>query len=346
MGLNLLTRGRSAFSAAASISACALLAACSTQSSTPTVPVATRQAQRAHQRTGSNPIQHVVVIVQENRTVDNIFNGFPGADTAQSGIDAQGHQHQLRSISFATTCGPSHSHGQFVTEFNNGANNGWAQASVGCSGSSSLPDGVYAFVNRAETAAYWNAASNYALADEVLQTNEGPSFPAHQYRIAGQAGGHGTDAPWGFAENGGGSSSGIQIPGEEDETMPDGGAHGCGANPNISVVQINMTSSYPGIEGNPLYPCKDYQTVFDLAMAQSPPLTWKYYAHKTGNLWSGPDAVAHLWQAGLHATVPETTVLSDIAAGKLANIVFVTPAPKTSDHPHSGVVPPKAGPKW
>ncbi|MGD0832350.1 MAG: putative Ig domain-containing protein, partial [Terracidiphilus sp.] len=33
-----------------------------------------------------NPIQHIVVIMQENRTFDNLFNGFPGADTAQSGM--------------------------------------------------------------------------------------------------------------------------------------------------------------------------------------------------------------------------------------------------------------------
>ncbi len=33
-----------------------------------------------------SPIQHIVVIMQENRSFDNLFNGFPGADTAQSGM--------------------------------------------------------------------------------------------------------------------------------------------------------------------------------------------------------------------------------------------------------------------
>ncbi|MBV8149005.1 MAG: hypothetical protein JO092_07925, partial [Candidatus Eremiobacteraeota bacterium] len=32
-------------------------------------------------RSASMPISHVVIIVQENRTVDNLFNGFPNADT-------------------------------------------------------------------------------------------------------------------------------------------------------------------------------------------------------------------------------------------------------------------------
>ncbi len=34
-----------------------------------------------------SPIQHIVVIMQENRSFDNLFNGFPGADTAQSGMN-------------------------------------------------------------------------------------------------------------------------------------------------------------------------------------------------------------------------------------------------------------------
>src|SRR3984957_9023823 len=33
-----------------------------------------------------SPIDHIVIIMQENRTFDNLFNGFPGADSVQSGI--------------------------------------------------------------------------------------------------------------------------------------------------------------------------------------------------------------------------------------------------------------------
>ena len=36
----------------------------------------------------TTPIQHIVVIMQENRSFDNLFNGFPGADTVQSGMSA------------------------------------------------------------------------------------------------------------------------------------------------------------------------------------------------------------------------------------------------------------------
>ena len=34
-----------------------------------------------------SPIQHIVVIMQENRSFDNLFNGYPGADTVQGGMN-------------------------------------------------------------------------------------------------------------------------------------------------------------------------------------------------------------------------------------------------------------------
>ncbi len=39
----------------------------------------------------------MVVIVQENRTVDNLFNGFPGADTVKMGQNLQGQTIELRA---------------------------------------------------------------------------------------------------------------------------------------------------------------------------------------------------------------------------------------------------------
>jgi len=36
------------------------------------------------------PIQQVVVIVQENRTPDNLFHGLPNADIANTGLKFQG----------------------------------------------------------------------------------------------------------------------------------------------------------------------------------------------------------------------------------------------------------------
>jgi phospholipase C len=350
MGLN----ARVSFALSATLTGAAALsfAGCSVQNGSSSTPAAlTQTQQRFHQRSASGLIQHVVVIVQENRSLDMVFNGFPGANTSRTGFDSHGHMHTLQPISFATECDASHSHHQFVVEFNNGGNNGWNLARAGCQPGFSLPDGVFAYVQSSDTASYWQAASNYALADEVFQTNEGPSLPAHQFLIAGQSGGHGSDAPWALAENGGSSSSRAgtdQNAGQamfDDEAGSDGSNDGCGGNPKVTVKQINLTTNFPGTEGNPVQACKEYQTIFDEAMNVG--LTWKYYAHHAGNLWSGPDAVQHLWNnPAWRAVTPETQVLTDISNHQLANIVYVTPSAANSDHPHTFATSPYSGPAW
>src|SRR5579883_1012816 len=65
-----------------------LLAACNSSSSLPQ-PIATP----------SHPIQHVVILLQENRSFNNLFRGFPGADTASSG--------KCQRTQYATWCPPS-----------------------------------------------------------------------------------------------------------------------------------------------------------------------------------------------------------------------------------------------
>ena len=47
-------------------------------------------ALRALDGTGAGKIKHVVFIVQENRSFDNVFMNYPGADTVTSGKDFNG----------------------------------------------------------------------------------------------------------------------------------------------------------------------------------------------------------------------------------------------------------------
>jgi len=45
-------------------------------------------------------IRHIVWIMQENRSFDNLFQGYPGADTRSSGEDSQGRVVPLAPIAF------------------------------------------------------------------------------------------------------------------------------------------------------------------------------------------------------------------------------------------------------
>ena len=49
------------------------------------------------------PIQHVVIIFQENRTPDYLFQGIPGADIAKTAADWYGERVPLHEVSLGRT---------------------------------------------------------------------------------------------------------------------------------------------------------------------------------------------------------------------------------------------------
>src|ERR1700689_4167347 len=53
-------------------------------------------------------IQHVVIIVQENRSFDNLFHAFPNADTASSGLRSNGETVPLYSLPLSAPGGYGH----------------------------------------------------------------------------------------------------------------------------------------------------------------------------------------------------------------------------------------------
>src|ERR1700689_2787651 len=68
----------------------------------------------------SSKIQHVVIIFQENRSTDNLFHDFPGADTVDSGRDARGGAVRLRPVGLTAPYDLSHTHAGFLAEYANG----------------------------------------------------------------------------------------------------------------------------------------------------------------------------------------------------------------------------------
>ena len=142
-----------------------------------TSPVNTAPVTGGPVSTVSGPIQHIVIIMQENRSFDHMFNGFPGADTVQTGMNG--------SVAVPLTPTPlgngpdvSHSHTSWWKQWNNGKMDGFG-------GSSMLP---YTYIQRNEVQAYWDLAQKFTIGDRMFQSNTGPSFVAHQYMIAGQSG--------------------------------------------------------------------------------------------------------------------------------------------------------------
>jgi phospholipase C len=274
-------------------------------------------------------IHHVVIVFQENRTVDNLFNGFPGADTVREGENSHGRAIALRPIRLAARYDIGHEHGAFVVERANGKLNGFDQVQTTCQIGATCPPKylrAYGYVPHDEVRPYFTMAQRYAFADRTFQTNEGPSFPAHQYILSGTST-IGDGAPLRAAGN---------------PFAPFGGFTGGCDSPAGSWVWLIDPM---GNENQAAYPCFDRLALTDLLERKSH--TWRYYqAHLGAGLWEGPDAIAHIRNSkdfAAHVIAPSKTVLSDVDAGRLADVVWVTPTAAASDH--AGTTD-GSGPSW
>ena len=83
---------------------------------------------------GASGIDHIIVVMMENRSFDHFLGWMPGADGKQSGLsftDRYGIPHSTHHLTDFQGCGhpdPDHSYEGGRIQFNNGKNNGWLQA--------------------------------------------------------------------------------------------------------------------------------------------------------------------------------------------------------------------------
>ncbi|MBC5825929.1 MAG: hypothetical protein GIW99_11725 [Candidatus Eremiobacteraeota bacterium] len=299
------------------------LAACGSKSALPVHPGFAPFVPRKSTITSSAYIKHVIIIIQENRSLDNLFNGYPGADTVQSGPRQDGSIVALKPTPLEAGIDVGHFHLSFLAAYNNGAMNGWDGENTfgitpkGYQPIPAPPDYEYGYVPQSEVQPYWQLAQGFTLADRMFQSNSGPSYPAHQYLIAAQS----ADA----------------------DEVPSSGPWGCDA-------PAGTTVSLLGPNGNDIpgpFPCFDYQTLGDELDARN--ITWRYYApqlNATGGLFSAYDAIRHIrygpdWTTKVIS--PETTVLTDISAGSLQQVSWVVPSFPNSDH---ALAKSNTGPQW
>jgi phospholipase C len=283
-----------------------------------------------HKLSGSGPIQHIVVVIQENRSVDNLFNGFPGADTVQAGKNKQGQTVTLQPVDLTARYDLSHRHSAWVSDYDDGRIDGFNTESEHCYARTqhcpSRKVAAYGYVPRSEVEAYWDMAEEYTFADKMFQSNQGPSFPAHQYLISGTS----------AISNG----SNLKASENASDTQHMNDQGGCNSVPSATVITIDPR----GNEGAPVFPC--FKRISIMARMDDQGVSWRYYQEFGGSgQWHGVDAIKQIWQSHNYANViwPSSRVLKDIVGGKLANVTFVTPSAAESDHAaHNN----GTGPSW
>src|SRR6185437_9576474 len=166
-------------------------------------------------------IKHVIIIVQENRSFDNLFQGFPGADTQSYGYTSSGQKIALQPVGLETSWDIDHSLGSYLAACDGtgslpGTNckmDGFNNEYVGCGHRSGPPcpnsNPPYSYVPQTETKPYFAMGKQYVVADRMFASNlDGSSFISHQYIIAGQAS-SAVDYPGGYWGCDGGPSDTV-----------------------------------------------------------------------------------------------------------------------------------------
>jgi phospholipase C len=290
--------------------------------------------------TPASPISHVVIIVQENRTPDNLFQDSVlisrGADIASYGVNSHGQTITLAPVPLANKYDLAHTHSAFVDMYDGGKMDGADRIPIFCYPGSThcpAPNLQFSYVIPSDVQPYFSLAEQYTFADRMFQTNEGPSYPAHQFIFSG------TSAP--------SATSNLFAA----ENPIDVFNTGCTAPSSETVALIGPF----GLEKLTAYPCFEHATLPDLLNSKL--ITWRYYSPLAGFIWTAPNSIRHLCQpqtvnGDLTCTgsawsnsvvLDQKRILTDIATGNLANVSWVIPTSTASDHPGGNE---GEGPSW
>lgn len=323
------TRSRSVlWRATAILTSAFVLAGCGSNGLGNAVPGGAPAAGASLDRALSGKIQHVVIIVQENRSFDDLFHGYPGAHARSYGFASDGTKVPLKAVPLEAAWDIDHSAKAYFAACDGtgslpGTNckmDGFDKEGVTCGPPQPpcpYPHPQYAYVPKQETKPYFALAQQYVLADKMFASNfDGSSFVSHQYLIAGQA------------------SSTVDYPLN---------VWGCDGGPQDTIDTITQQRAF----SSPIVACFQNQTLGD--EMDTAGVTWRYYTtniYGSGNLWSAYQAIKHIrygpdWKRNIIS--PQTRFFKDIKNGNLPAVSWVTPTWKNSDHADSAS---NHGPAW
>jgi phospholipase C len=322
--------------------------ACSPNATTSAaLPVSAQHAVADHRGGARSPkqkISHVVVIIQENRSFENFFAGYPNANapmTACASPGPSGPSFPMSASSPSPSPCPSgdvsvtlhqdtfennpdsrHDWDSSMVDWNNGQMDGFSAW-----GTKHGEYKAYNYIERSQVQPYWSIAQQYVLADEMFPTEFGGSFTGHLTLVAG------TDD--------------IKLPGRAEVNFPNATPDDCDSPPGTKSSYVAGTpyrKLHPWEGG---FPCFDqFNTIAQVLDTAG--ISWRIYANKVlkAGLWEPFEAIKYVrygpdWPGNISA--PSTNVLTDASGGSLADVSWVTPSKPDSDHPqdHSDL-----GPSW
>ena len=247
------------------------------------------------------PIDHVVVIVNENHTFDNFFGSFPGAEGTSQAMTSQGPIDVGRPPLYLTRdlC---HTHDCALADWHAGAMDGWLEGDPRNSDHLAFDQYIEDDIPN-----FWHYAKSFTLCDHFFSSMLGPSFPGHSFVLSAQAG-------W--------------ATGNPSQLVP----WGCDDGDDTTVNVLDQDSCTV----KQVFPCFDYPSIPDLLPAD---LSWGFYGSTLppliGEVWSMFDAVDHIRNGPDWSThvVDQSHFDDDVASGNLPNVTFLVPQDLNSEHP-------------
>jgi phospholipase C len=268
-------------------------------------------------------IQHVVIIVQENRSFENMFAGWPGADAPLFALSAAqpGVKIPMKPIPFSNK-DIDHLYLNALAGYDNGKMDGFSNNQIGTTGE---PVGTwpYSYLEHDVIKPYRTMATQYVLADHMFPAMFGPSFTAHLDLVSGT------------------TSLSTR---EAVVDLPNATPWGCDSPAGTATpLLLSNKTVERGVGPHPCY--TQFRTMADTLDAKG--VSWKYYAPNIldSPAWSAFDAIKNVRYGPDWAKVtsPQTKALTDPAAGALPQVSWVTPDYLDSDHPETNS---DTGPSW
>jgi phospholipase C len=318
------------------------------------LPLAYAQQIRSINNPATNPINHIVVIMQENRSFDNYFGTYPGASGIPRGTCmplSPDHPNVGCVKPFLSTNVISgdlpHGYQSSVIAHDNGKMDGFMVAE-------NEDRKTMSYYDNKTIPYYWDLARHYVLADNFYSSVLSYSLPNHWFALAGQAP---ATSMFYFmhrpphnnilnqAENASIIAGGG---GNQNATMGNTTvAANFGVNPNPTSTNLRDEVARVYLEESNLT-----KTVADLFMNNTHNITWKYYDHlvRAGNykaavssgrafeFWNPFSAKGSTYTPAYSSHFANRAqIFTDLKNGNFPQVSWVMPSFPISEHPPANI---------
>lgn len=250
-------------------------------------------------------IKHIVFVLLENRTFDNVFGRYPGADGATQAKLQGGNIVPMLHADAYDWHDIDHEYGNVARALDGGKMDGFA----GNPGADENGDMMaFAQFDQQDIPNFWRYAQTFTLGDHMFSSAQAATFPNHLYAVAAQSGGVVTNP-------------------QNDAAL----GWGCDSSPQAYTQALNKNGKL--VKAGTCYTYTNFAD--ELQQAH---VTWTYYAAPPpdyGYLFSTLDAFksirdSKLWQSNVKN---QSEFDADARLGQLPAFSWLTPTYLSSSHP-------------